>query len=398
MAMDFSLTPEQERFRAEVRALFAEKRVAKVCHDLQTLPPGEEPGVHDVYRWLGERGWLAPTWPPRYGGLGAGPVHGAIVSEELGLHGIPDVVHALSVDIVGTFLLKFGTDEQKARYLPPLARGERSATVLYSEPGVGSDLASLTTRAVPDGDGWRLHGRKTYSQKTQFADHAVCAARTSEGTSKYAGITLFMVDLRAKGVHVGALPNLSDERFSDVRLLGVRVAPDQVIGPVDGGWQVITSVLALERTGIDFHAKARRWLDLVLRRALETGRIADPCVAGELVALDAEVQAGRLLAWRVVSLLERGRLDEVAAAMSKWHNSETAQRIALLGAELEGLDGALSRWDGEGAAPLGGLLEAAYRESPGLTLSAGSSEIMLYLISASGLKVFEEGGPERISG
>jgi alkylation response protein AidB-like acyl-CoA dehydrogenase len=395
--MDFSLTPEQECFRAQVRAFFAEERVAKVCHELQTLPPREEPGVHDVYRWLGERGWLAPTWPLAYGGLGASPVHAAIVSEEMSLHGVPDLVHALSVDIVGLFLLRFGSDQQKARYLPPIARGERSATVLYSEPGVGSDLASLTTRAIADGDGWRLHGRKIYSQKTQFADHAVCAARTTQGTSKYAGITLFMVDLRAEGVHVGPLWNLSDDRFSDVTLLNVRVTPDQVIGPVDGGWEVINAVLALERTGIDFHAKVRRWLDLVIARAVETGRIDDPCVAGELVALDAEVQAGRLLAWRVISQLERDQLDEVAAAMSKWHNTELGRRIARLGMELEGLDGTLSRWDGGAEAPLGGMLEAAVRESPGLTLSAGSSEIMLYVISATGLKVFEEGGPKRTS-
>jgi alkylation response protein AidB-like acyl-CoA dehydrogenase len=395
--MDFSLTQEQQAFRAQVRAFFAEERVAKVCHQLRTLPPREEPGVHDIYRWLGERGWLAPTWPVEYGGLGAGPVHGAIVSEEMSLHGVPDLVHALSVDIVGLFLLRFGTDAQKARYLPPIARGERSATVLYSEPSVGSDLAALETRAIPDGDGWRLHGRKLYNQKTQFADNAVCAARTTQGASKYAGITLFFVDLRAEGVHVGPLWNLSDDRFNDVTLLDVRVTPDQVIGPLDGGWEVIKSVLALERTGLDFQARIRRWLDLVLARAIETGRIQDPCVAGELVALDAEVQAGRLLAWRVISQLDRDELDEAAAAMSKWYNTELGRRIARMAMELEGLDGTLSRWDGAGEAPLGGMLEAVARESPGLTLSAGSSEIMLYVISATGLKVFEEGGPKRTS-
>ncbi|HEX2052022.1 MAG TPA: acyl-CoA dehydrogenase family protein [Actinomycetota bacterium] len=385
--MDFGLTDEQRRFYEELLRFFAEDRVQKSIEEMRTLPPRREDGFPDIYRWLGERGWLAVNWPVEYGGLGKTAVEAGLVSEQLALNGVPDLTHVLSVDIVGLFLLLVGTPEQKRRFLPPIARGEKAATVLYTEPQSGSDLSSLQTRAERDGDGWRLYGRKTFPMKSPWAEHALTAARTRDTGNKFEGITLFMVPLREGGVEIRPLWGMGNERFDDALLDGVRVTPDDVVGGVDRGWQIINSVLALERTGVDYQGRVRRWTDMMIARARATGKLSDPQVAHQLAALDAQATAGRLLTFRVLGNVSRGVIDEVASAMAKWYNTELGKSVVRAWLELEGLEAVLSQWDGE--APIDGILEGAYRETPGMTIAAGTSEIMLYVIAANGLRLFQ---------
>jgi alkylation response protein AidB-like acyl-CoA dehydrogenase len=383
--MRFSFTEEQEAFRRQVREFLAEDRVRKVVDAVHHLPPREEPGLIDVYRWLGEKRWLAVNWPREYGGLGGSIVEKSILTEELIRAKVPDLVHIVSVDIVGLVLLLVGTEQQKRAYLPGLAAGEQSASVLYSEPGVGSDLAALRTRAEPDGDGWRLYGRKIYSLKSQFADFALCAARTTDSDVRFHGITLFLVPLRTPGVRIQPIWNMSDEQFGDVTLDGIRLTRDHVIGEVDGGWQVINEVLPVERTGLEFQAKARRLLDEVLERAAADGTLDDPAYQQRLVELDAATTAAHLMAWQVISDLREGRLDSVATAKSKVYATELFKQISEFALEAGGLDATLSAWDS--ADTTGGRREAAHREGPGITLSAGTSEIMRYLIASTGLQL-----------
>lgn len=383
--MRFSFTDEQEQFRREVRDFLAEDRVRKVVDGLRDLPPREEPGLVDVYRWLGEKRWLAVNWPREYGGLGKSIVEKSILTEELIRARVPDLVHIVSVDIVGLVLMMVGTEAQKSTYLPPLAAGEQSASVLYSEPGVGSDLAALGTRAVPDGDGWRLHGRKIYSLKSQFADFALCAARTTESEVRFHGITLFLVPMRTPGVVTQPIHNMSDEQFCDVTLDGIRLTPDHVLGEVDDGWQVINAVLPVERTGLEFQAKARRLLDEILHRAARDGTLDDPAYQQRLAELDAAATAAHLLAWKVIAQIDAGHLDGVSTAMSKLYATELFKRISEYGLETGGLEATLSGWDS--ADETGGRREAAHREGPGITLSAGTSEIMRYLIASTGLQL-----------
>jgi len=346
-------------------------------------PPEREPGLLGVHRRLGERGWLAVNWPPEYGGSGASIVEKAILTEELILHGVPDNVHTLGIDIVGLAVHLFGTEAQKRRLLPGLARGETTANVLFSEPGVGSDLASLRMRAEPDGDGWRLHGRKIFNMKAQHSDFALCAARTATGPVPYHGITLFLVPLKSMGVMLSPMWNLSEERFDDVTFDGLRVTRDDVLGEVDDGWQVLNQVLPLERTGIDSAAKAARVLTALLRHAAKTGLLDDPVHADRLVELDGRVRAARVLAWRCVSNLLEGKPDEVHSATAKWYASEVAKEASTVAMELAGLPAVLDARDE--AAIADGLFDAAYREAPGLTLAAGSSEMMLYFLATSKL-------------
>lgn len=379
--MDLRLTVEQEAFRQAVCALLCEESVRDEVARLRRLPSDQEPGLLEVYRRLAERGWLAINWPAEHGGLGSSVVEKAILTEQMIGHGIPDVLHTLSVDIVGLAIQRLGTEAQKRRWLPRIAAGEGAGCVLLTEPDIGSDLGGLSTRAEPDGDGWRLYGRKVYSLKSQFADLALCAARTTESDVRFHGITVFIVPMRAPGVRVEPLWSMSDERFNEVVLSGIRLTAADVLGEVDDGWQVLHDLLGIERTGIEFEAKARRLLDAVLDEAERIGSAGE---YGELlVELDADVWAGQLLAWHALGDMLDGDLDDVRCGMAKWHTTETAKRISELGPEICGLSTLLSARDEE--APAGWLLESAFRDAPGLTLASGTSEVMLSLIASAGL-------------
>jgi alkylation response protein AidB-like acyl-CoA dehydrogenase len=375
-------TEEQREFRARVRDFLRSPPVLDAVARITTAPPADEPGRLDIYRWLGERGWLAPNWPERYGGLGRGLTEAAIVTEEMCLAGVPDDAHVLGIDIVGNFLLEVGTGEQRARWLPRLARGESLAAVLFTEPGCGSDLSRLTTRAEQDGDGWRLYGTKVYNQKTQFADIALCAARTSQGPVPFDGITLFLLPLRSPGVVIRPVENITNDRFHEVVVDGVRLTTDDVVGTVGDGWQLMNEMLVLERTGIDFHAKIRRWLDSV---APEVRGRGDADLEGRFTELDARLRAGHALAWRVVTELAAGDPVPTTAAMAKWYITEQARAVIRFCLDVRGMSGVLSAWDPE--PPDHGLVEAACRYAPTHRLGSGTSEIMLYIIASSALEL-----------
>ncbi|MQY12861.1 putative acyl-CoA dehydrogenase FadE17 [Streptomyces sp. RB5] len=375
--MRLTPSPEQSQYLRAVREVLDTDEVRAETAAARSRP-GTEPGLLDVYRKLGARSLLAPNWPAAYGGLGTGMAEKALLTEELIARGIPDIAHTLTIDIVGLAVLRYGTDAQRARLLPPLARGEGLAGVLFSEPDAGSDLAALRTRAVPDGDGWRLTGTKVYSAKTHLAGFALCAARTTPSDVGMHGITVFLVPLDSPGVRVSPLRAIGTDRFNRVELGGIRLTRDDVLGEADEGWQLIGEVLGLERTGVEFRAKARYWLDTALGSLTGDDAAAH---ADRLVALDAEVRAAGLLAWRCVNDLDAGSPDALHSATAKYAAGETARAVALAAADLCGPDALLAADDPD--AP-GDVLEAAVREAPGLTLASGTSEVMLTLI-ASGL-------------
>jgi alkylation response protein AidB-like acyl-CoA dehydrogenase len=356
---------------AEARALLAEPRARDALNHVRQAGGDLDP--RPVYRLLGERRLLAVSWPRAYGGRGLPARCAAAVVGELIAAGVPEVLHTLSVQICGNFLLTAGTAEQRAAVLPWLATGRRTATVLYSEPGAGSDLSALETTAEETAGGWRISGHKVYSVGTTVADYGLVAARTSVEPSPYRGITLFLVPLDRPGIAIGRLASLADEDFADVRLDGVEVPAGAVIGPVGGAWPLITEALALERTGVDYVAKARRWLGAAPPGHDKTG----------YGRLRTHIAAADALATRCVDQLDNGRVDTVAAAATKLWCADTARAVAWWSAEQTG-PAALWR---------DGLLESAYREAPGLTLSAGTSEMMLELVASSGLPLPDGGEP-----
>ncbi|GAB2605791.1 acyl-CoA dehydrogenase family protein [Kribbella endophytica] len=346
-------------------------------------PGASEPDVRGLYRELGRRRLLAPGWPEEFGGRRAGQVASAAALEELVLAGMPDTLHVLSIQIVGSFLMQVGSPEQKKRLLPALASGERFATVLYTEPDSGSDLASLSGKARRDGDGWRLDAVKVFGLKSGQSDLALCSLRTADGVSKYDGISLFLVDLDAPGVHRSTMPTLGDEQFDRVELVDVRVGAESLIGHEGDGWEQLNRCLPLERTGLDYSLKARAWHRVAVGGLAASESVSDAVLA-EAGRFGAMVAAGRLLTYDVLDGLDRGVTDDAGAAAAKLYTSEAAQQIATWAAQLYP-PGADTNLPPDAI----GDLESAFREAPGLTLAAGTSQVMLEIVSSltSGLEL-----------
>ncbi|WP_433493615.1 acyl-CoA dehydrogenase family protein [Micromonospora sp. CA-248089] len=366
-----------ERFRRSVRDRLADPELRR---ELAALRAGgqPEPDAREVYRHLGRLRLLAPNWPEEYGGDGLGHSAAAIVYEELVRADVPDTLHVNTIQIVALFLLLAGSPEQKAAHLPAMARGERFASVLYTEPEAGSDLGGLRTTATRDGDGWRLDGVKVFSLKSDITDLGLCAARTGSGAGRYDGITLFLVDLHADGVARSRIPSIADEQFHRVELTGVRVGPDAVLGEVGQGWPLLSQALAIERTGLDYTLKAERWYEAAVAGLGHDDSPAEAALLVDAGRFDARLAASRALAWSVLTRLEAtDTADEAATAVAKLYSSELAQEVAGWAVGVHGL--------GYHPAVLGrrraDVLEAAYREAPGLTFSAGASEVMLQIIA-----------------
>lgn len=377
--MDFGFTPEQDQFRAEVRAFLNGPAVQDILADLQRLPPRAPHHSPDLYRMLAERGWLAVHWPVAYGGGGHGEIEAGIFIEEGVRAGVPLLVYGLTVSIFGAFLLLAGTEAQKQMLLPPIARGELICNILYTEPDAGSDLAALRTRAVPDGDAFVITGAKIFNSVGHLAGYGLVAARTDPDLPRHKGITLFLVPMKDPRVQINPMWTMADEHFNEVVLDGVRVPRENIVGELNGGWGLLNQALAVERNGLSIAADAERWLQLLIAHIRATDQRHDPVVRQRVAALAVEVEAARLLAWRVVALQARGEVDDVRSAMSKWYAGELCKRLTHVAGEIMGLDGALNRFDP--AAPAGGQLEAAHRWAPAWGIAAGTSEIMLYLIA-----------------
>ncbi|SHF56786.1 Acyl-CoA dehydrogenase [Jatrophihabitans endophyticus] len=381
--IDFELDPAEVDLREEVRALLAAEPLAGL---LAALPAGgAEPDVRALYRELGERGLLATGWPVEFGGRGVSHAHAGAVVEELVLHGVPDMLQVLSVQIVGLFVLRAGSAEQRASLLPDLGGGRRFATVLYTEPEVGSDLASLELRAERDGDDYVLDGVKIWGLKSRFADVGLCAARTATGTSRYEGISLFLVDLDSPGVERANVASIADDQFDRVTFRGVRVPASDRLGEDGDGWALLAECLALERTGLDYSLKARRWFDTAV-----AGVTADALTPADLASVGRHattVDAAGLLAWDSLNRLDRGGLDAPDAAAAKLYTSTVAQDVAVWAAELHGGDYARHALD---AGPRA-VLDAAFREAPGVTIAAGTSQVLAEVVFSAAVDAFSAG-------
>ncbi|MFF4251286.1 acyl-CoA dehydrogenase family protein [Streptomyces sp. NPDC001663] len=373
--MRFGFTEEQQRFRASVRKALRSAEVRAAAAEA-TGADGVEPDARPLYRLLGKLGLLAVHWPIEFGGEGRPLTDAAIVAEELVRAGVPDTLHVNTIQIVGQFLLMAGSDEQKRRYLPALARGESFASVLYTEPDAGSDLGALRAVAEPDGDGYRITGTKVFSLKSRFVDLGLCAARTTPGAGKYQGISLFLVDMNAPGVAVSVIPGIGDEHFHRIDLDAVPVSGDDLLGPRDEGWPLLNQALAIERTGLDYYLKAEHWLEAALE-ALVDGGADDPHDAHleQIGRWYGALSADHVLAWEVLTGLASDQVDQVSTAVAKYHSSELAQSVAAWAVDVPTPE---QRADRTRAAL---TLDSAFREAPGLTLSAGTSEVMLQIMA-----------------
>ncbi|MER3420952.1 MAG: hypothetical protein C4290_10700 [Chloroflexota bacterium] len=387
--MDFRLTPAQRALREEIRAWLH-----------ATLGPqwvGEDADVVDqdweTARWfnrqLAQRGWLVPAWPVEYGGRGWSPIEQLILTEELVYARAPAGARLFGVHMVGPTLILHGTEEQKRRFLPPIARGEAIWCQGFSEPGAGSDLASLQTRAVRDGDEYVINGQKIWTTAGHRADWMILLARTDPDAPKHRGITYFLVDMRSPGITVRPLINMvGRHEFNETFFENVRVPAANVVGEVNRGWYVATTTLDLERSSIAAMANGRRMLDDLLAFCREERRdgvrlIDHPRVRPLLADLHIGVEMGRLFSYRVAWLQAQGRVPNVEASQAKLFAAELSQKVAQGGMRVLELYGALR--EGSPWATIRGRFATHYLWTVSQTYAGGSVEIQRQIIATRGL-------------
>jgi len=386
--MDFRFSEEEEGFRQEVRE-FIKKELPPHWTGtgvLQEAKDGEEwEFSRNMLRKVGGRGWHALAWPKEYGGQES-VARQFILSEEMYYHELP------GVDLLGALmcapaLIEYGTEEQKREHLPKIAKGEVLWCQGFSEPGAGSDLAALATRAVEKDDHFILGGQKVWSTNAHRADWCFLLARTDPQVPKHRGISFFLLDMKTPGVTVRLLPNIVGT-YCEIFLDSVPVPRGNLVGKQDDGWRVSTAVLGYERSGIHRIAAAQRNLTRLIEFAKETKcdgvpLFKDPSVRSRLTQLFIESQAVRLLAYRIVWLQSRGQSVDYEASMARLFSAEFQQRVASTGMQLLGPYGQLEpgcRW-----APLVGFFLRQYLHALGATVAAGTSEIQRSIIAIRGL-------------
>jgi len=373
-----TLDPSTHALRQEVRQFLREEIASGgFVPIIDCWVRGSSP---EFSRKLGARGWLGMTWPKEYGGAGRSQQERFVVIEELLAAGAPVAAHWLAERQIGVSLMRFGTPRQREQLMPPIARGESFFGACYSEPDVGSDLASVRTRAERADGGWKITGTKVWTSQAHIADHLFVLTRTSSEAKKHAGLTMFIVPLPIAGVTVRPLPTLSGEHhFNQVTFDAVEVPDSAVVGEVGGGWTLITAELAIERSGPERFMSVLPLLSEMVRCAQ-----ADP--AGGRAAIVIGELAARLRTLRAMSIavaaeIEAGRHPNVQAALVK-----------DLGTRFEGsvAEAARTLWPGEprlhGTDRYADLMAQAVMHEPAFTLRGGTNEVLRGII-ARGLGV-----------
>lgn len=379
--MDLSLTSTQLALRAEAAA-FAEGLRPAFEADPEWRRQGmlSDGDSREVTRALGEAGWIGMTWPEELGGRGLTHVDAAVVEDVLGYHWLPLSLYLLSYKTVGCALERFAPPELRDRLLPTIAGGELTFCQGFSEPGAGSDLASLTTRATLHGDRFVVHGHKIWTSSAWLADWIYLAVRTNPGEPRHRGISVLVAPMDTPGIEVRRFPALGGGHLCEVFLDGVEIEAGNLVGELDGGWSVLMHTLDFERVTAEKIGGLAWVLDGLERRLEETGRLDS---AWQRIArLRGELRGARLLSLRAADLLDRGRPASAESAMAKLAGARLAQRLAREGIELLGLDGLR---DGDSDAPLEGRIGALHRASVGATISGGSAEIQQVVIAGRGL-------------
>ena len=388
--MDFRFTAEEERFRQEVRQFLR-----------QELPPDwdymEDEFAHTDELWafcvsfkkkLAQKGWLTLSWPKEYGGQGASYLTQTVFTEEMTYHGAPDR-DIFGTRMLGPTLMLYGTEEQRRKFLPPIAQGEVVWCQGYSEPQTGSDLASLQLRAVEDGDDFVLDGSKIWTSRAHVADYMFVLARTDPDAPKHRGISFLLCDLRSPGVTVQPIITMAGMRyFNQVFFDNVRVPKENLVGEKNRGWYVAATLLDFERSGVEYSATGQRSLEELVAYAKETRRngkplAQDPRVRNRLADMAVEVNVSRMLSYKIAWLQSTGQVPNKEASMAKLFGTEMLQRLYQGAIELLGLYGQL--WDEGKWAPLKGRILREYLVSFSHTLRGGTSEIQRQIIALRGL-------------
>jgi alkylation response protein AidB-like acyl-CoA dehydrogenase len=388
--MDLTDGPAEATFRAEVRAFLDEHADKYPNRGHGGFEDGEFPGSEAMQAWrdaLVQKGWIAPHWPKEYGGAGLSAQEQFVLNEEFAEAGVNNV-GGFGVMMIGPTLMVHGTEEQKQEHLTKILHGERNWAQGWSEPGAGSDLASLQTRAIRDGDEYVVNGQKIWTSGAHRADWIYMLARTDPDAPKHRGISLLMFDLKTPGVSIRPLINMADgHAFNEVFFEDVRVPTRNRLGEENRGWYVGMTLTDFERSGIGNAVGVQRVLRGLLKQATtlpeeQTQKRHGPW---RLAFADRWIEAdiARLFSYQNMSLQLRNMIPNHEASMSKLYTTELNQRIASTTLKLFGLYGQL--WDKERPEALRGAAARGYLGAVSSTIAGGTSEIQRNIIATRGL-------------
>jgi alkylation response protein AidB-like acyl-CoA dehydrogenase len=382
--VDFAFDDDDRRFRDELRA-FVDATLPDWWRGMFVDDPRAIPFTREFCRALAARGWLALAWPPEHGGAGATPWTQTVLREEMWAAEEPRGPQYMNLNYIGPLIIRYGTDDQRARFLPPMARGEVVWCQGFSEPDAGSDLASLRTRAQVHDGGFVVDGTKIWTSYADApADWCLLLARTDATAPRHEGISVLLVDMATPGITVRPIDTMAGpHEFNEVTFAGVVVPRDCLLGEQDRGWEVVTAGLTFERVGIARYARAARVLEHLVSHANHSGRSRDPLVRARLAGLRARCEAARLLAYRAVSLQARGEVPSVEASIARIHATQLEQDVGHAGLELLGPAGLLRAGDPD--APLDGEVQRHFVRNIPTTVAAGTLEIQKNIVARRGL-------------
>jgi alkylation response protein AidB-like acyl-CoA dehydrogenase len=343
--MDTRFSPEENAFRAQVRAFLRQAWTPELTQRIDDEAAYPQ-AIVEWQRRLFERGWVAPGWPKRYGGCEWSPTQRYLYDLERSAIGAPDVL-PFGIKMVGPVILKYGNDEQKSRFLPRILRGEDWWCQGYSEPGAGSDLAALKTRAERAGDHYIVNGSKIWTTYAQHADWMFCLVRTEASARRQDGISFLLIDMKTPGIRISPIVSIDGvHSLNEVFFDDVRVPLANLIGEPDRGWTYAKSLLAHERTAIagvgDSKRRLRRLRDLA-RRETHGGRplLDDPLVQARLADIEIELMALETMELRALFEASKGKGPGAESSLLKIKGSELQQALQQLMMDLAGLYGAV---------------------------------------------------------
>ncbi len=367
--MNFCFSSEEESFRAEVREFLSDYR------DLDGFFGQDQKwaAVKALFQAMGERGWLSLAWPREDGGLARGPAYEYILWDEVAY--ARAARNPLSAGIVARSIIRYGSDEQKAKWLPRIASGELHFSLGYSEPEAGSDLGSLRVRAERDGDDYVVSGQKCWQSYAACADYLWLLVRTGSQESRGRGTTLLIADLASPEIQISPLPTMDDHQLYEIHLDRARIPVANRVGPEDGAWGIMGEALADERH-IQFPpGRVRRDLEEMVAWVEEMGLASDPIVRRRMSELAVEVLEVEMHGLMVLDAMQRGLPADVKAAANKVVNTVVSQKIARAVLDFGGPEALVS-----GERP-----EILWCQTMWETIGGGTSEVMRGVVAKAGL-------------
>ena len=346
--MDFDDSPEEAAFRKEAQAFLnkhAKRRGGPKDWSRRGEGVSEDDYIRNSKQWqrkLYDQGWAGITWPREFGGRGGSPMESSIFNAEAGRYDVSAGTFTVAIGMAGPTIMAYGTDAQKQRYLDPMLRGDEIWCQLFSEPGAGSDLAGLSTKAVLDGDEWIVNGQKVWTSGAHHSDWGILLTRTDPDQPKHRGITYFLVDMRTPGIDIRPLRQINGAaHFNEVFLTDVRIPAENMLGPVHGGWGPTLVTLANERTAIGGSSQGISF-DEIADHARGAGVAGDRNVRQQLAATYTRFQLIRYLSLRVQTAISRGEQPGPESSILKLSYSQHLEALGNLGVAIAGAAGMLS--------------------------------------------------------